>query len=60
MREHFPDVDTMILKPEHPKLAADINSDNGMGKVCGVRLHSNLAAGKALPAAQRGRGTAAQ
>ena len=31
VREHFADVDTMALKPEHAKLAAYFNSDNGTG-----------------------------
>jgi len=43
VKEHFADVDTMALKPEHAKLAAYFNSDNGTGKVSGVWMQSNLA-----------------
>jgi hypothetical protein len=43
VREHFADVETMALKPEHAKLAAYFNSDNGTGKVRGIWLQSNLA-----------------
>ncbi len=41
--EHLGDVDTMTLKPEHAKLAAYFNSDNGSGKVRGIWMQSNLA-----------------
>jgi len=41
--DHLGDVDTMALKPEHAKLAAYFNSDNGTGKVRGVWMQSNLA-----------------
>ncbi len=41
--EHLGDVDTMTLKPEHAKLAAYFNSDNGTGRVRGVWMQSNLA-----------------
>ncbi len=44
VREHFADVDTMTLKPEHAKLAAYFNSDNGTGRVRGIWLQGNLAA----------------
>jgi hypothetical protein len=43
VREHFADVDTMTLKPEHAKITAYFNSDNGTGRVRGVWLQSNLA-----------------
>ena len=43
VREHLADVETMTLKPEHAKLAAYFNSDNGTGKVRGVWLQSNMA-----------------
>ena len=43
VREHFGDPATMALKPEHAKLAAYFNSDNGTGRVRGVWLQSNLA-----------------
>ena len=41
--QHLGDVTTMQLKPEHAKLAAYFNSDNGTGRVRGVWLQSNLA-----------------
>jgi len=41
--EHLGDVETMALKPEHAKLAAYFNSDNGSGKVRGIWMQSNLA-----------------
>src|SRR5207245_5283393 len=41
--DHLADVDTMRLEPEHAKLSADFNSDNGAGRVRGVWLQSNLA-----------------
>jgi Zn-dependent M28 family amino/carboxypeptidase len=44
VREHFADVDTMTLKPDHAKLAAYFNSDNGTGKVRGIWLQGNMAA----------------
>jgi hypothetical protein len=43
VRDHLADVETMTLKPEHAKLAAYFNSDNGSGKVRGIWLQSNLA-----------------
>ena len=43
VREHFADPTTMALKPEHAKLAAYFNSDNGTGQVRGIWLQSNLA-----------------
>jgi len=44
VREHYADVDTMTLKPDHANLAAYFNSDNGTGKVRGIWLQGNLAA----------------
>jgi len=44
VRDHLADVETMTLKPEHAKLAAYFNSDNGTGKVRGIWLQSNMAA----------------
>ena len=43
VRDHFADPATMVLKPEHAKVAAYFNSDNGTGRVRGVWLQSNLA-----------------
>ncbi|MFI5178275.1 MAG: M20/M25/M40 family metallo-hydrolase, partial [Vicinamibacterales bacterium] len=44
VQDHFADVDTMALKPEHAKISAYFNSDNGTGKIRGVWLQGNLAA----------------
>jgi Zn-dependent M28 family amino/carboxypeptidase len=41
VREHFADPVTMKVKPEHAKLAAYFNVDNGGGKVRGVWLQGN-------------------
>jgi carboxypeptidase Q len=41
VREHFADPATMALKPEHGRLAAYFNLDNGTGKVRGVYLQGN-------------------
>jgi carboxypeptidase Q len=43
VREHVADVETMALKPEHARITAYFNSDNGTGRVRGVWLQSNLA-----------------
>src|SRR5437660_3175344 len=42
-REHFADPETMQLKPEHAKISAYFNSDNGTGRVRGVWMQGNLA-----------------
>jgi Zn-dependent M28 family amino/carboxypeptidase len=42
-REHFGDPATMQLKPEHGKISAYFNSDNGTGKIRGVWLQGNMA-----------------
>ncbi len=44
VRDHLANVETMTLEPEHAKLAAYFNSDNGTGKVHGIWLQGNLAA----------------
>ena len=44
VRDHLAGVETMTLKPEHAKLAAYFNSDNGTGKVRGIWLQGNMAA----------------
>ena len=41
--EHLADLDTMTLKPEHAKLQAYFNSDNGTGRVRGIWMQGNLA-----------------
>jgi hypothetical protein len=43
VREHLADVDTMALKPEHARLAAYFNSDNGTGRIRGLWLQGNMA-----------------
>ena len=43
VREHLADIETMTLKPEHAKLAAYFNSDNGTGRIRGIWMQSNLA-----------------
>jgi len=45
VKEHFADPATMVLKPEHAKVAAYFNSDNGTGRVRGIWLQGNLAVG---------------
>ena len=55
VREHFADPATMTLKPEHAKLAAYFNSDNGTGQVRGIWLQSNLAVAADLRAVDRSR-----
>ena len=44
VKQHFGDPKTMQLKPEHEKMAAYFNLDNGSGKIRGVYLQSNDAA----------------
>jgi carboxypeptidase Q len=41
VKEHFADRAKMTLKPEHAKLAAYFNLDNGSGKIRGVFLQGN-------------------
>jgi len=41
VRQHFADPMTMKLRPEHAKLAAYFNVDNGAGKIRGVYLQDN-------------------
>ena len=43
VREHFGDPATMVLKPDHARLAAYFNSDNGTGRVRGIWLQGNMA-----------------
>jgi hypothetical protein len=40
---HFADPQTMTLKPDHAKLSAYFNLDNGTGKIRGIWMQSNLA-----------------
>ncbi len=41
VKEHFGDPKTMALKPEHERLSAYFNLDNGAGKIRGVYLQGN-------------------
>src|SRR4030095_16993466 len=43
VKEHFADTADMRLKPEHAKLAAYFNIDNGTGRIRGVWMQGNLA-----------------
>jgi hypothetical protein len=45
VKNHFGDPDTMVLKPEHAKLAGYYNMDNGTGAYRGVYLQGNEAVG---------------
>ena len=44
VRDHLADISTMKLKPEHEKLSAYYNVDNGSGRIRGVWMQGNLAA----------------
>ncbi|HSK10543.1 MAG TPA: M20/M25/M40 family metallo-hydrolase [Vicinamibacterales bacterium] len=39
---HFADVETMTLKPEHGKVSAYFNYDNGTGRIRGIHLQQNV------------------
>jgi len=41
VKKHFADPETMALRPDHAKLAAYFNVDNGTGKIRGVYLQGN-------------------
>jgi carboxypeptidase Q len=43
VREHLADPKTMTLKPEHQKISAYFNLDNGTGRIHGVWMQGNLA-----------------
>jgi len=45
VKNHFADPADMILKPEHKMVSAYYNLDNGTGKVRGIYLQGNEAAG---------------
>ncbi|MGE5245401.1 MAG: M20/M25/M40 family metallo-hydrolase [Betaproteobacteria bacterium] len=44
VEKHFGDLKTLALKPEHAKLAAYFNLDNGSGRIRGIDLQGNEAA----------------
>jgi hypothetical protein len=43
VRDHVADVKTMQLKPEHGRISAYYNLDNGAGKIRGLWMQGNLA-----------------
>jgi len=43
VEKHFGDVTTMVLKPEHAKIAGYFNYDNGSGRIRGIYAQSNAA-----------------
>jgi carboxypeptidase Q len=43
VKSHFADPETMQLKPDHARLSAYFNVDNGTGKIRGVYLQGNEA-----------------
>ncbi len=43
VKNHFADPATMLLKPDHEKLAAYFNLDNGAGKIRGIYAQGNEA-----------------
>ncbi len=45
VKTHFADPADMVLKPEHSKLSAYYNLDNGTGKIRGIYLQGNAEAG---------------
>ncbi len=45
VKNHFADPVDMVLKPEHSKVSAYYNLDNGTGKVRGIYLQGNKEAG---------------
>ncbi len=45
VKDHFADPADMILKPEHEKVSAYYNLDNGTGRVRGIYLQGNKNAG---------------
>ena len=44
VEKHFGNITTIALKPEHAKLAAYFNLDNGAGRIRGINLQGNEAA----------------
>ena len=45
VKNHFADPADMVLKPEHAKISAYYNLDNGTGKIRGIYLQGNKEAG---------------
>jgi hypothetical protein len=46
VKEHFADPAVMVPTPEHARVAAYFNSDNGAGRVRGIWMQGNSAAGE--------------
>jgi hypothetical protein len=46
VRRHYADPSTMQLEPAHAKVSVYFNSDNGTGRIRGVWLQGNVAAGR--------------
>jgi Zn-dependent M28 family amino/carboxypeptidase len=42
VRKHFGNIESMELKPEHSKVSAYFNLDNGTGKIRGIYLQENV------------------
>jgi carboxypeptidase Q len=45
VQQHFGDVETMTLKPEHARVSAYFNYDNGTGRIRGINLQQNIEVG---------------
>lgn len=45
VKNHFADPADMVLKPDHSKISAYYNLDNGTGKIRGIYLQGNAVAG---------------
>lgn len=41
VKQHYGDPETMVLKPEHPNVAAYFNLDSGIGRIRGIGLQGN-------------------
>jgi hypothetical protein len=50
VKDHYADRETMTLKPEHAKLAAYFNMDNGGGAFRGIYMQNNDAAASVIAA----------
>ena len=42
VQQHFGDVETMTLKPEHARVSAYFNYDNGTGRIRGIYTQQNV------------------
>lgn len=48
--QHFGEVETITLKPEHGKVSAYFNYDNGTGRIRGIHLQQNIEVGPVFAA----------